>query len=176
MLLIVAGAVALAGQRGAVAGTAVVAAAHDLPIGATLSAADVTTVQVNAQPDGVLTTLAQAVGQVLSGPVRRGEVLTDVRLVAAGGPRPGRGQVAVPIRPADPATVELLSPGMHVAVLSVDETGRATVLATDAVVLAIPPPPRSEPTRRLVVLAVPANAADGITAMAVHGSLALRFT
>ena len=152
-----------------------VAVSRDLPIGATVTAADVITVHVVTPPDGVLTP-PQAVGAVLSGPVRKGEVLTDARLVPPGGPRPGAGRIAVPIRPADPGTVELLSPGMHVAVLSVDESGRATVLATDAVVLSIPPPPKSDPGRRLVVLAVPLAAADRVTAISLHGSLALRFT
>ncbi len=174
-LLIAAGVLAVAGQRTAPIGKPVVAVSRDLPIGATVAAADVTTVHLISPPDGVLTP-GQAVGAVLSGPVRKGEVLTDARLVPPGGPRPGTGRIAVPIRPADPATVELLSAGMHVAVLSVDENGRATVLATDAVVLSIPPPPKSEPGKRLVVLAVPLAAADRVTAISLHGSLALRFT
>lgn len=174
-LLVAAGVLALAGQRPAAAGTAVAAAVRDLPIGATLTAADVVTLRVAAPPDGALTA-AQAVGAVLSGPTRRGEVLTDARLVPPGGPRPGAGRIAVPIRPADPGTVDLLSAGMHVAVLSVDDDGRATVLAPDAVVLSIPAPSKSEPGRRLVVLGVPPAAADRVTAISLHGSLALRFT
>jgi pilus assembly protein CpaB len=174
-LLIAAGVLAVAGQRAAPVGRAVTAFSRDLPIGATLTASDVSTVHLTTPPDGVLTA-AQAIGAVLAGPVRKGEVLTDARLVPPGGPRPGAGRVAVPIRPADPATAELLSAGMHVAVLSVDENGRATVLATDAVVLSIPPPPKSEPGKRLVVLAVPVAAADRVTAISLHGSLALRFT
>lgn len=174
-LLVVAGVLAVSGQRPAPVGLAVTAVSRDLPIGATLTASDVGTIHLVAPPDGVLTA-AQAIGAVLSGPVRKGEVLTDARLVPPGGPRPGTGRVTVPIRPADPATVELLSAGMHVAVLSVDDNGRATVLATDAVVLSIPPPPKSEPGKRLVVLAVPLAAADRVTAISLHGSLALRFT
>jgi pilus assembly protein CpaB len=174
-LLIVAGVLAIAGQRPAAVGRAVTAVSRDLPIGATLTASDVSTVHLATPPDGIVTA-AQAIGAVLSGPVRKGEVLTDARLVASGGPRPGSGRVAVPIRPADPATVELLSAGMHVAVLSVDDNGRATVLAPDAVVLSIPPPPKSDPGKRLVVLAVPVAAADRVTAISLHGSLALRFT
>ena len=174
-LLIAAGVLAMAGQPVVPAGRPVVTVARDLPIGTTLAASDLGTVHLVDPPDGVLTA-AQAVGAVLAGPIRKGEVLTDARLVPTQGPRPGTGRIAVPIRPADPATVELLSAGMHVAVLSVDDTGRATVLATDAVVLAIPPPPKSEPGKRLVVLAVPLAAADRVTAISLHGSLALRFT
>lgn len=174
-LLVAAGVLGLAGQRAAPAGQEVVSASRDLPIGATLAASDLTTAHLISPPDGVLTP-ARSVGAVLSGPVRKGEVLTDARLVPPGGQRPGTGRIAVPIRPADPATVELLSAGMHVAVLSVSESGQATVLAADAVVLSIPPPPKSEPTKRLVVLAVPLAAADRVTAISLHGSLALRFT
>ena len=166
---------ALAGQRTTPVGAAVAAVTRDLPIGATLGASDVRTVRLATPPDGFLTP-GKVVGAVLSGPVRRGEVLTDARLVPSNGPRPGTGRIAVPIRPADPATVELLSAGMHVAVLSVDDDGRATVLAADAVVLSIPPPPKSEPSKRLVVIAVPLAAADRVTAISLHGSLALRFT
>ena len=175
LLLIAAGVLAVAGQRTAPVGEAVATVARDLSIGATLTASDVATVHLTDPPDGALTP-GRAVGAVLAGPVRRGEVLTDARLVPAGGPRPGAGRIAVPIRPADPATVELLSAGMHVAVLSVDDDGRATVLAADAVVLSLPPPSKSEPGKRLVVLAVPLAAADRVTAISLHGSLALRFT
>ena len=174
-LLVAAGVLAMAGQRAAPIGRPVAAVSRDLPIGTTLAASDLGTVHLIDPPEGVLTA-AQAVGAVLAGPIRQGEVLTDARLVPAGGPRPGTGRIAVPIRPADPATVELLSAGVHVAVLSVDDNGRATVLAADAVVLSIPPPPKSEPGKRLVVLAVPLAAADRVTAISLHGSLALRFT
>lgn len=174
-LLLAAGVLALAGQRTTPVGTAVAAVSRDLPIGATMTASDVKTVHLTSPPDGALTP-AQAAGAVLSGPVRRGEVLTDDRLVPSGGPHPGAGRIAVPVRPADPGTVDLLSAGMHVAVLSISDTGQATVLAPDAVVLSIPPPPKSEPGKRLVVLAVPPATADRVTAISLHGSLALRFT
>ena len=74
---------------------------------------------------------------MLAGPARRGEVITDVRLAEPVGPDPGPGRVAVPVRPADPAIVDLLGPGMHVAVLVVSEAGEASVLAADAVVLVV---------------------------------------
>ena len=81
----------------------------------------------------------------------------------------------MPIRPADPGTVDLLSPGVHVTVLSVGEDGQATVLAADAVVLSIPPAVEIRPAKRLVVLAVPIGVADRITAAAVTGAIAMRF-
>ena len=175
-LLIAAGVIAVTGRPGSTVGVQVLAAARDLPAGTILDRADLTTLAVSAVPDGVLREAADGIGRLLAGPVRRGEVLTDVRLVPAGGPNPGPGRVAVLIRPADAGTADLLSPGMHVAVLAVAENGQATVLAADAVVLAIPPPAKSEPTKRLVVLGVPKATADRITATGITGALALRFT
>jgi Flp pilus assembly protein CpaB len=72
-----------------------------------------------------------AVGRVLAGPMRRGEVLTDVRLVGGGllegyGP----GIVATPVRVADGGTVRLVRPGDQVDVLAagVTEADPATEL------------------------------------------------
>ncbi len=175
-LLITAGVLALSDRPGQQPGVHVLAVVRDLGSGSTLRSSDVTALAVAQAPDGALRITSEAVGRLLSAPVRKGEVLTDVRLVSGAGPDPGPGRVAVPIRPADPGTVELLTPGVHVAVLAVPESGSATVLAADAVVLSIPPPSKSDPSRRLVVLAVPTPAADRITATAATGTLALRFT
>jgi hypothetical protein len=82
----------------------------------------------------------------------------------------------VPVRPADPAIVDLLGPGMHVAVVVVTEAGEATVLAGDAVVLVVPVKSDRGSTDRPVVLAVPAEAADHIVAATAVGTIALRFT
>ena len=174
-LLITAGVLAIAGRQGPLAGTTVVAIVRDLPAGSKLGSADLTTVVLASVPDGALRAPPEALGQLLSAPVRRGEVLTDVRLVSAAGPGPGPGRVAVPIRPADPGTVDLLSPGVHVAVLSVAENGLATMLAPDAVVLSIPPASKSDQGRRLIVLSVPRGVADRITAASISGAVAMRF-
>ncbi len=68
---------------------ATVVAARDLSPGAELSAADVIVEShaVTAIPDGALSDPAAAVGSTLTGPTRRGEVITDVRLL---GPATGR--------------------------------------------------------------------------------------
>ena len=176
LLLVAAGVIAVTGRTGPAPGTAVVAVGRDLPAGAVLGPADVQTVHVAAPPGGAVRTAGAAVGRLLSGPVSRGEVLTDVRLLSDQGPDPGPDRVAVPVRPADPATVDLLRPGAHVAVLAVAENGGVTVLAPDAVVLQIPAPAKADPAQRLVVLAVPKASADRITGAAVIGKLALRFT
>lgn len=158
-------------------GVAVFGLTRDLAAGATVSAADLVSVRTVLPPDGAVPITAAVAGRLLAGPARRGEILTDVRLVPAQGPAPGPGRVAVPIRPADPGTVGLLSPGAHVAVIAVGENGAATMLSKDAVVLALPPPvDRTTNAKRLVVLAVPIEVADRLAAAAVSGTLALRFT
>ena len=104
---------------------AVLAAAHDLAGGAPLAAADLAEVLLppEAVPSGALPVGQPVEGRVLAGPVRRGEALTDLRLL---GPslleRYGAGVVAAPVRIADPATARLLRPGDLIDVLAA-ETG-----------------------------------------------------
>lgn len=161
------------------AGTPVVVLTRDLPVGAVLRDADLAVSPQLEPPDGALTDPAPAVGRTLAGAARRGEMLTDVRLVDPTGPQPGPGRVAVPIRPADATVVELLRPGMHVAVVSVTEDGVAAVLVPDAVVLLIGGTDGSTAGARdqgaPVVLAVPPESADAVVAAAVTGTVVLRF-
>jgi Flp pilus assembly protein CpaB len=113
------------------ASRAVLAAARDLAAGAALASDDVTTVRVPAGvvPSGALTPDSWTEGLLLTGPVRRGEVLTDVRtlgpdLLNALAAGPGRsGQhgvelVATPVRLADPGVTGLLRSGQLVDVLA----------------------------------------------------------
>ncbi len=149
---------------------------RDLPIGARIDARDVQQTQIAQLPDGAVTEVADVLGSPLAAAARRGEILTDARLADVIGPDPGAGRVAVPIRPADPAIVDLLGPGMHVAVLAVDDSGAAVVLAPDAVVLAMSQADRKGPTDRPVVVAVPTDSADTVVAATVAGTIAIRFT
>jgi len=102
-------------------GATVVVAARDLPAGAELGSDDLTTVRLapEAVPSGVLRSETAAGGRSLVSAVRRGEPLTDVRLL---GPSAldllGAGLVAAPVRIADPATVRLLRAGDVVDVLA----------------------------------------------------------
>jgi hypothetical protein len=157
-------------------GEALVAVTRDLPVGTRIEADDLQIVHDTAAPDGAIRDPATVLGRILAAPARRGEIITDVRLADPVGPDPGPGRVAVPVRPADPAIVDLLEPGMHVAVVVVTEGGDASVLAGDAVVLVVPAKSDRGSTDRPVVLAVPAEAADPLVAAAVAGTIALRFT
>lgn len=105
----------------------VIVAARDLSSGAVLDVADLATVQlpVDRVPDGVLratTGHAAATGRTLAAPARRGEPLTDVRLVAPsllrGYDRAGGDVVAAPVRLADAEVVDLLMVGDRVDVLA----------------------------------------------------------
>jgi pilus assembly protein CpaB len=136
---------------------AVLVAARDLPGGGPLSAADLTLTRLppSAVPSGALRAAGEAVGRTLAAPVRRGEPLTDVRLV---GPRLvdalGPGLVATPVRLADPALASLLRPGDRVDVLAAPADPAAathtTVAAADVQVLAVPVPDTGDETAAAV--------------------------
>jgi Flp pilus assembly protein CpaB len=120
---------------------AVVTAARDVPAGVPLRPDDLTRTGYDpaSVPSGVVDERA-AVGRATASPLRAGEPVTDVRLVAPGllGGYPGR--VAVPVRIGDAAAVRLLRVGDRVDLLAADPRGAraAAVLARDAPVLAIP--------------------------------------
>jgi Flp pilus assembly protein CpaB len=146
--VLTAGAVATGVQALAAPGpatAAVVAAARDVPWGARLTAADLVRVAlpVSAVPDGTVADEAVALGRLVAGPVRRGEPITDVRLVGpallAGAPA-GADLVATPVRIADPESADLLRAGDTVDVLAAAEGVAATVVAPGVRVLAVPRP------------------------------------
>ena len=102
---------------------AVLSAARDLAAGSALALTDLRTVALpaGAVPAGTLRPGADVLGRVVAGPVRRGEPLTDVRLV---GPSllaavaPGPDVVAVPVRFADEGAAAVLRPGDRIDVLA----------------------------------------------------------
>lgn len=125
---------------------AVVSATRDLPAGARLGEADVTLARVDPRsvPDGALPRLALALGGTVVSAVRRGEVLTDVRLLGTGTlDRLGPGLVATPVRIADSESVGLLRPGSVVDVLAAGaaegaSAGEARLVAAAVRVLTVP--------------------------------------
>lgn len=123
----------------------VIAAAHDLAGGTSLGGDELTFVALppGSVPDGALRERKQLEGRVLAAPVRRGETLTDLRLV---GPALvtsyGQGIVATPVRIDDAATVSLLEPGDVIDVLAAaapDASGAGTAVGTARVVAAAVP-------------------------------------
>jgi pilus assembly protein CpaB len=170
-------------------GTDVLVAAHDLSGGTLLRAADlrVRTIATAAVPDGVLTPRTRPQGRLLAGPVRAGEVMTDVRLVDRAALRGyGAGLVATPVRIADPAVAALLRPGDIVDVLAADggAPGAATVPGASVVaagvhVVTVPQQSTSafdagsSAAGGLVVLATTAETARALTAAAASAPLAV---
>ena len=159
---------------------AVPVAAHDLDSGTVLSAGDLSTrrLPVGSAPDGLET---HAVGRTLAGPIRRGEPVTDARLVApaliAGYP----GRVALPVRIADADVVGLLRVGDHVDLVAADpRSGTASYVAVDVPVVALPAPDEQRVgssaagvTGRLVVVAAVPSDVDGIAGAAATDLLSV---
>ncbi|MEV7007188.1 Flp pilus assembly protein CpaB [Streptosporangium sp. NPDC051022] len=168
---------AVTGLRPDTASVTVLAAARDLP-GGTLAPADLKVVALRPDtvPDGVLKPGASVTGRILSGPVRRGEPLTDVRFLGPGllsTQRPGT--VATPVRVADPQTARLLSPGDVVDVLAApstwDGSAPARTVAENVTVLAIPD---GEPAQgALVVLATTSAQAVELASAQTGGRLSI---
>ncbi|MBT2212903.1 hypothetical protein KLI87_32860 [Actinomadura sp. NEAU-AAG7] len=101
----------------------VLGAARDLPAGTTLRPSDLRALALprGAVPSGALRT--SATGRVLAAPMRRGEPLTDARLIGGSlleGYAPGT--VAAPVRIADAASVRLLHPGNRIDILTTRTT------------------------------------------------------
>lgn len=166
--------------------TDVVVAARDLAPGVELTAADVRIERQTATmvPDGSLTDLATVVGATLAGPARRGEALTDVRLL---GPRlaesaAGPDARIVPLHLDDTALFDLIRPGDVVDVLAAD-TGasdadaKPAVVATDAVVVLVSNKPTGAGSggNRVVLVALPAHSANEVAGAALIHTVTLTF-
>lgn len=139
-LLVLAAVISFAADRRQAPGTAVVAAARDLRPGMPLRPDDVLLVRIRPAllPDGALRLTADVRGRTVTGAVRRGEIVTDTRLL---GPRLPRrltgdpGARLVPVHLADAGTAALLESGDVVDVLTKGGTAEPpAVVATNAVV------------------------------------------
>ncbi|MEQ6900679.1 SAF domain-containing protein, partial [Nocardioides sp. YIM 152588] len=118
---------------------AVAVAARDLPAGARVEPGDLDRVGLppDAVPDGVV---EDPTGVVLAAPLRRGEPVTDVRVVGPGLAAGATGRVAVPVRLSDADQAGLLAAGDRIDVLATDPAaGTTAVVAVGVTVLAVPP-------------------------------------
>lgn len=158
---------------------------RDLPAGHTLAHHDVkmTAVAPVIVPDGAFASapLSPAItsqpvwlGRQLSGPVRRGEVLTDASMLGnellIGSPS---GTQAVPVRVTDPATLSLLTQGQLVTVvLSRSETMTGPV-QNEILASAVPvlwTPELAQSSSGLL----PAQNVEGMVVVAASGEQALQ--
>ncbi|QKV78048.1 SAF domain-containing protein [Amycolatopsis sp. Hca4] len=167
--LLVLGGLLLA-HPGLARGAPTVLAAHDLPPGTTLSAADVRLADIpdEARPAGVLTSLDAVEGRLLAGAVRSGEPLTDVRLATAP-TAVDPGTATVPVRLADEAVAELLQPGQQVDIIAApDQAAPASVLAAGATVVTIGHRQPATPKGPLVLLRLPEASATRVAAISLE--------
>jgi Flp pilus assembly protein CpaB len=159
----------------------VLTAARGLLPGAPLAEADLAAVGLppGAVPDGALRPGAEVLGRLLAGPVRRGEPLTDVRLVGPGLlDGLGRGVRATPVRIADGGAVALLRPGDRVDVLATragtDGPAAAVPVARDVPVLSVPADEGAVlADGALLVLATDADTARELAAATLDGRLSV---
>jgi len=146
----------------------VVVATRDLAPGVTVTPDDValSSRPAGTLPDGAVTTLDAAVGATLAGPSRRGEILTDARVLGSRltGLSVGPNARTVPVHLADAAVLDLIRPGDVVDVLgapSADSTARPRLLAVGAVVVLVS---AAAGDGRVVLVALPAAAAHTLAA------------
>ena len=131
-------------------------------------------------PDGSPSDIRSVVGSTLAGPARRGEVITDVRLLGRRLAESAAGPDAriVPVHPADGALIDLVRPGDVVDVVAAAEgAAQATphVVATDAIVVSVSEKPKSQGTTsaRVVLVALPAASATAVAGAALVATVTL---
>lgn len=166
--------------------TDIVVAARDLAPGIELTADDVRleTRLATTVPDGSQADPTVVVGATLAGPARRGEALTDVRLL---GPRlaesaAGPNARIVPLHLDDTALLDLIRPGDVVDVLGagadagVGGDAEPAVVATDAVVVLVSPKSTGAGGGdRVVLVALPAHDANKAAGAALVQTVTLTF-
>jgi Flp pilus assembly protein CpaB len=153
----------------------VVVATRDLTPGAALTPDDVRVERrlATTLPDGSQADLGAVLGSTLAGPTRRGEVLTDVRLLGSrlAESTAGPGARIVPLHLADSALIDLVRAGDVVDVLAAPPTDSqpgtpavSKVVATDAVVVLVSPKQKAQAGDgdRVILVALPARVANTV--------------
>lgn len=148
----------------------VVVATRDIAPGIALTAADVSLQNRSARtvPDGAATDVPTVLQATLAGPARRGEVLTDIRLLGRRLTEATAGPDAriVGVHPADAALIDLVRPGDVVDVVTVapDEAagppGAPRVVAAGGIVVLVSD--KQNHDDRVVLVALPAAAAVAV--------------
>jgi hypothetical protein len=154
----------------------VVVSATDLVPGSYVTAADLSTTLVDESvvAQGSLTSVDDAVGRTVAGPVRPGEVLTDVRLL---GPRLASATLraddarVVPIRLADPELADLLRAGDVVDVVRAADSGTGIIAEAATVVVVSAAGTGVARREQLVLLALRADAAATVAAASLSDAL-----
>jgi Flp pilus assembly protein CpaB len=163
----------------------VVVAARDLAPGVELTAADLRVEPRSSTtiPEGAQTDAGHLVGATLTGPARRGEVLTDLRVLSSRLPEATVGSDAriVPVHPTDAALLDLVRPGDVVDVLAVSppvagaDQERPRVVATNAVVVLVSAAGKSGGRDGVVLVALPMSAANEVAGASLSQAITLTF-
>lgn len=182
-LVLLAGAAALRSDPGGASSGAVVAS-RDLSPGVALTAEDVEVENRSSTtlPDGAHEDVRAVVGATPAGPVRRGEVLTDVRLLGSALTEAAAGPDArvVPLQLTQTAILDVVREGDIVDIVAAprhsavpDSGAAARIVATDAVVVLVSPDAAGIGTigDRVVLVALPAEAATAVAAAGLVHSI-----
>lgn len=160
----------------------VVVTVRDLAPGTELTSADVhlESRSLPTVPEGAHREVDAVVGATLAGPARRGEVLTDVRVL---GPRlaesaAGPDARIVPIPLADAALTDLVRPGDVVDIVAApaDDAAEARLVAANGVVVLVSAKESGVGARsggRVVLVALPAAAAKTVAGIALVQAVTL---
>lgn len=158
----------------------VVVAARDLHPGSALTIDDVRLERRLAPsiPDGSQSDVDRVVGATLTGPARRGEILTDVRLLSSrlAQSTVGPGARIVPLHPVDSALIDMVRAGDVVDVIAAPEAdthANPRVVATNAVVVLVSAKPKMQADDRVVLVALPAAAATALAGAALAQRITL---
>jgi Flp pilus assembly protein CpaB len=165
--------------------TDVVVATRDLAPGVELVASDVRVESRSAAtiPDGATTNGADLIGATLTGPARRGEVLTDVRVLSSrlADATAGPDARIVPVHPTDAALLDLVRTGDVVDVLAVSEADggfgeqRSRVVATNAIVVLVSSTSKDRGRDGVVLIALPVLKANEVAGASLTQAITLTF-
>jgi Flp pilus assembly protein CpaB len=165
--------------------TDVVVATRDLAPGVELVASDVRVESrsVGTIPDGATTNGTDLVGATLAGPARRGEVLTDVRVLGSrlADATAGPDARIVPVHPNDAALLDLVRTGDVVDVLAVSEAvdgsgeQRSRVVATNAIVVLGSSAAKDRGRDGVVLVALPVLKANEVAGASLTQAITLTF-
>ncbi|MCJ0905361.1 SAF domain-containing protein [Rhodococcus sp. ARC_M6] len=167
----------------------VVTAARDIAPGKIITPDDLGTGEFTADqtPDGVVTDLADVLGRTVVGPIRRGETVTDIRILGSRSARESTGiddARIVPVRLADAAVADILRSGDIVDVLTVGaDTPEATstdasprILASGAVVVLVTAAENASNQReQIIMLALPTEAATRVAGASLVNAITVTF-
>jgi Flp pilus assembly protein CpaB len=117
------------------------ATARDLAAGTALSGNEVVPVKVppGMVPSGAVADVSSIQGKQLAAPLRKGQLISDTQLLGPGllaGTKPG--SAAVPLRMADPSSIQLVAPGQLVNIVMTNGTDFGKTAESQVLAAAVP--------------------------------------